>query len=94
MTEDRKRFGLILDQTIMDNSTLAGLKQISGNFLTNLSRETVATKKVMSSLHVKANSPITVAGTLVGRKSAKSRSWKMAFDQSESFIFRRTDARH
>ncbi len=71
VTEDRKRFGLILDQTIMDNSTLAGLKQISGNFLTNLSRETVATKKVMSSLHVKANSPITVAGTLSGGNQQK-----------------------
>jgi ABC-type sugar transport system ATPase subunit len=32
VTEDRKRFGLILDQTILDNMTLAGLKQISGAF--------------------------------------------------------------
>lgn len=71
VTEDRKRFGLILDQTIMDNSTLAGLKQISGAFLTDLSRETVATKRVMSSLHVKANSPITVAGTLSGGNQQK-----------------------
>jgi len=71
VTEDRKRFGLILDQTIMDNSTLAGLKQISGVFLTDRSRETVATKRVMSSLHVKANSPITVAGTLSGGNQQK-----------------------
>lgn len=71
VTEDRKRFGLILDQTIMDNSTLAGLKQIAGAFLTNLSRETIATKRVMSSLHVKANSPITVAGTLSGGNQQK-----------------------
>lgn len=71
VTEDRKRFGLILEQTICDNSTLAGLKQIAGNFLTNRSKETVATKQVMSSLHVKANSPLTVAGTLSGGNQQK-----------------------
>ena len=71
VTEDRKRFGLILEQTILDNSTLAGLKQISGAFLTHLSREMVATKKMMTSLRVKANSPITVANTLSGGNQQK-----------------------
>ena len=71
VTEDRKRFGLILEQTISDNSTLAGLKQISGTFLTHLSRETMATKKVMKLLRVKANSPLTVAGTLSGGNQQK-----------------------
>ncbi len=71
VTEDRKRFGLILEQTILDNSTLAGLKKISGEFLTHRSRETVATRKVMESLHVKANSPMTVAGTLSGGNQQK-----------------------
>ncbi len=71
VTEDRKRFGLILDQTILDNSTLAGLKQISGEFLTHRSRETVATRRVMDSLRVKANSPMTVAGTLSGGNQQK-----------------------
>ena len=71
VTEDRKRFGLILEQTILDNSTLAGLKQISGAFITHRSRERIATKKVMESLHVKANSPMTVAGTLSGGNQQK-----------------------
>lgn len=71
VTEDRKRFGLILEQTILDNSTLAGLKRISGAFLTNFGRETVAVKKVMTSLRVKANSPMTVAGTLSGGNQQK-----------------------
>ncbi|MCD9186486.1 MAG: xylose ABC transporter ATP-binding protein [Pyrinomonadaceae bacterium] len=71
VTEDRKRFGLILEQTIMDNSTLAGLTQIVGNFLTNRAKETIAAKQVMSSLHVKANSPLTVAGTLSGGNQQK-----------------------
>lgn len=71
VTEDRKRFGLILEQTILDNSTLAGLKQISGAFLTHRSRETAATRKVMESLHIKANSPVTIAGTLSGGNQQK-----------------------
>jgi D-xylose transport system ATP-binding protein len=71
VTEDRKRFGLILDQTILDNMTLAGLKQISGAFVTHRIRESVAARKSMSNLHVKANSPLTVAGTLSGGNQQK-----------------------
>jgi len=71
VTEDRKRFGLLLEQTILDNLTLAGLKLISGKFFTHVSRETIAAKKAMSSLKVKANSPLTVAGTLSGGNQQK-----------------------
>ena len=71
VTEDRKRFGLILEQTILDNSTLPGLKQISGAFITHRSRERIATRSVMESLHVKANSPMTITGTLSGGNQQK-----------------------
>ncbi len=71
VTEDRKRFGLILEQTILDNMTLAGLKQISGAFVTHRARESVAARKSMTDLHVKAGSPLTVAGTLSGGNQQK-----------------------
>ncbi len=71
VTEDRKRFGLLLEQTLLDNLTLAGLKQISGAFLTHRSRETIAAKSAMKNLHVKANSPLTVANTLSGGNQQK-----------------------
>jgi len=71
VTEDRKRYGLILDQTIADNSTLAGLSQISGSFITNRTKELSATKEVMETLNVKANSPLTVTGTLSGGNQQK-----------------------
>ncbi len=71
VTEDRKRFGLLLEQTLLDNLTLAGLKRISGAFLTHRSRETVAAQKAMTDLHVKANSPFTVANTLSGGNQQK-----------------------
>ncbi len=51
--------------------TLAGLKRISGKFVTNRSRETVAAKSAMNSLKVKANSPLTVANTLSGGNQQK-----------------------
>lgn len=71
VTEDRKRYGLILEQTILDNMTLAALKRISGNFLTSPARESAAVAGPMASLRVKANSPMTVAGTLSGGNQQK-----------------------
>jgi D-xylose transport system ATP-binding protein len=71
VTEDRKRFGLILPQTILDNMTLAGLRSISGKFFTNRTRETIAARGPMKSLRIKANSPLTVAGTLSGGNQQK-----------------------
>lgn len=71
VTEDRKRFGLILPQTIVDNMTLAGLKSISGKFLTNRTRETIAARGPMRSLRIKANSPLTVTETLSGGNQQK-----------------------
>lgn len=38
VTEDRKRLGLILDQTILNNMTLAGLERISGKVVTSTLR--------------------------------------------------------
>mgnify|MGYP001798585110 CR=1 FL=1 len=66
VTEDRKRFGLILEQTILDNMTLAGLKSLSGRFVTNRTSETIAAAGAMKSLRIKANSPTTITGTPSG----------------------------
>ncbi len=71
VTEDRKRYGLILDQTIRDNITLAGLKSLSGSFLTNQAREMRAARRQMDSLRIKARSPMTIAGTLSGGNQQK-----------------------
>jgi ABC-type sugar transport system, ATPase component len=71
VTEDRKRFGLILDQTILENMTLAGLRSISGRFITDSTREAVAVRAPMESLRVKAPSPLTVTNTLSGGNQQK-----------------------
>jgi D-xylose transport system ATP-binding protein len=71
VTEDRKRYGLILDQTILNNMTLAGLKQIAGRFITRRGPETAAGQRAMKDLRVKANSVETIAGTLSGGNQQK-----------------------
>ncbi len=71
VTEDRKRFGLILDQTILDNMTLAGLRDLSGRIITNRTRESIAASGPMKSLRIKAGSPLTVANTLSGGNQQK-----------------------
>jgi len=71
VTEDRKRFGLVLDQSIRNNMVLAGLKRVSGKFLTNRSREAVAVRGPMESLRIKAPSAETITGTLSGGNQQK-----------------------
>ncbi|HKO61136.1 MAG TPA: xylose ABC transporter ATP-binding protein [Pyrinomonadaceae bacterium] len=71
VTEDRKRFGLVLDQTILSNMTLAGLRQISGRFVTSIDAESAAGERAMRDLRVKAKSIFTVAGTLSGGNQQK-----------------------
>jgi D-xylose transport system ATP-binding protein len=71
VTEDRKRYGLILEQTILDNMTLAGLSHISGGFLTHRTREMIAAAGPMKALRIKANSPLTITGNLSGGNQQK-----------------------
>ena len=66
VTEDRKRYGLVLDQTILDNITLAGLENISGRFIIDEHREIVAAQRAMQDLRIKAASVFTTVGTLSG----------------------------
>jgi ABC-type sugar transport system ATPase subunit len=71
VTEDRKRFGLVLDQTILNNMTLAGLKKLSGRFVTDVDAEAAAGERAKKDLRVKANSVFTIVGTLSGGNQQK-----------------------
>ena len=71
VTEDRKRFGLLLDQTIVVNLTLAALRRISGPLVTHPDAETAAGEQSMKDLRIKAPSVFTVAGTLSGGNQQK-----------------------
>ena len=71
VTEDRKRFGLLLDQTIVVNLTLAALRRISGAVVTHPDAETAAGERSMKDFRIKAQSVFTIAGTLSGGNQQK-----------------------
>ncbi len=71
VTEDRKRYGLIPERSILDNMTLAGLTSISGRLFTDRNREQMAVNAPMQSLRIKANSPMTTTDTLSGGNQQK-----------------------
>jgi D-xylose transport system ATP-binding protein len=71
VTEDRKRYGLVLDQTILNNATLASLEQISGRFVTNVDAERAACERAAHDLRIKAPTVLTIAGTLSGGNQQK-----------------------
>lgn len=71
VTEDRKRYGLVIGRTIRENVTLACLKRISGRVFTNRSKERAATERMMEKLNIKAPSAASEAGTLSGGNQQK-----------------------
>jgi D-xylose transport system ATP-binding protein len=71
VTEDRKRFGLVLDQTILNNITLASLRRVSGRFVTHIDAEAAAVRQAARELNIKAPSIFAIAGTLSGGNQQK-----------------------
>src|SRR4029078_13462774 len=63
--------GLILDQTILRNMTLACLPKVSGRFITNEDTEAATASRGAGDMRIKANSVFTVAGTLSGGNQQK-----------------------
>jgi D-xylose transport system ATP-binding protein len=70
VTEDRKRYGLLLDQSLVMNATLA-LLPLSRRFLTDLDGETAAAERALGELRVKTPSVFVDAMTLSGGNQQK-----------------------
>ncbi len=71
VTEDRKRSGLVLDETVLTNMTLVALQRVSGAFVTDQAREIHAGKPLFESLRIKAPSLFSIARTLSGGTQQK-----------------------
>ncbi|MGB7921707.1 MAG: xylose ABC transporter ATP-binding protein [Pyrinomonadaceae bacterium] len=71
VTEDRKRFGLVLEQAILNNMTLASLPLVSGRFVTDAEAEAATGQRAMRELRIKARNVFTIAGTLSGGNQQK-----------------------
>jgi len=65
VTEDRKRFGLLLDHEIVTNITLASLARV------DVDAEAAASARKMSELRIKAPSVFTIVNTLSGGNQQK-----------------------
>jgi D-xylose transport system ATP-binding protein len=70
VTEDRKRFGLLPDQSLVHNITLASLR-LTKRVLTDDDRETAASERSMQELRVKAPSGLVPVETLSGGNQQK-----------------------
>jgi len=71
VTEDRKRYGLFFEQTVLRNMTMSALRRISGGFITDEAREFAVSTPLFESLRIKANSLSTAVGALSGGNQQK-----------------------
>jgi D-xylose transport system ATP-binding protein len=71
VSEDRKRYGLVLDKPIGFNLSLSNLWRLVRNFLVNKPAESARNKEMFDSLRVKAPSLETPVGTLSGGNQQK-----------------------
>ncbi len=71
VSEDRKRYGLVLDRDIGFNLSLSSLTRLRRGLLLDEEAEVRANQKFFSSLRVKAPSLETVVGTLSGGNQQK-----------------------
>ncbi|WP_025027292.1 xylose ABC transporter ATP-binding protein [Caldalkalibacillus mannanilyticus] len=71
VSEDRKKFGLVLNMDIKSNVTMSSLRSISSWGSINKNEEIQKGNEYIQSLKVKANSVETVVGTLSGGNQQK-----------------------
>lgn len=71
VSEDRKGDGLILDQDIKQNITLASLRELSKNFVIDKNKEIVESEKYRKDLHIKTPSIDVKVSTLSGGNQQK-----------------------
>jgi len=71
MTEDRKEFGLVLIETVKENTTLAKLKKIAKGGVINDHEEILAAENYRKKLNTKTPSILQLAGNLSGGNQQK-----------------------
>ncbi len=87
VTEDRKRFGLVLEMDVKGNNTLASLKRISTRGFVNKNKEIYETKKFIETLRTKTPSLETPVKNLSGGNQQKIVLQKALMTEPEILIF-------
>jgi putative multiple sugar transport system ATP-binding protein len=71
VTEDRKQYGLLLEEDIRRNMMLAGLRKVARGFFISAHAELVESERLRQRLGVKASSVLQKAGQLSGGNQQK-----------------------
>jgi D-xylose transport system ATP-binding protein len=71
VTEDRKRYGLVLEQTVGFNLSLSSLRMLSPNGMVNRDEEARENDKYVKSMRIKIRNQETIVGTLSGGNQQK-----------------------
>ncbi|MDR2393665.1 MAG: ATP-binding cassette domain-containing protein [Treponema sp.] len=86
VTEDRKEFGLVLIETIKENTTLAKLKKIARGSIINEHEEILAAEQYRKKLNTKTPSILQLAGNLSGGNQQKVVLAKWLFSEPRILI--------
>jgi putative multiple sugar transport system ATP-binding protein len=86
VTEDRKEFGLVLIETIKENTTLAKLKKIAPGNIINEHEEILAAEDYCKKLNTKTPSILQLAGNLSGGNQQKVVLAKWLFSDPKILI--------
>lgn len=87
LTEDRKRYGLVLPMTVRENTTLANLMEVAMRGFINFSRERAVAKRYVDELAIKTPSVEQLARNLSGGTQQKLVLAKWLFTKSKVLIF-------
>ena len=71
VTEDRKRYGLVLNQTVGFNLSLSAIDEFSPSGFVDRDQELKRNAEYVDSMRIKASSQETIAGTLSGGNQQK-----------------------
>ena len=92
--EDRKRSGLVLEDSVTENISLPDLLSFARYFLMNSAAERKNAERQRQSLNIKTADVETVVRHALGRQPAEGGPRQMAVDDAEGDDLRRADARH
>lgn len=87
LSEDRKRYGIILDKTITENSTMATMEEYQNGMFIDKKKERQATEKYVEKLKTKTPTVDTAVGNLSGGNQQKVVIAKWLVRDCEVLIF-------